>query len=152
VKDNVTPKITTNRTLTPLIVFLFAVMFGGSIWGCFHTPAVIPKELIGKYITIHPEYEGQFFELGSELITVAFGGGKYKYYSVERVEKELIDNRILYTILCANEDKGEEFNFAFFADLERGGTIHFKNKQHVVWEKQKTAISYKDHSDTQIKH
>ena len=151
-KGKVIPKTTINRTVTPLIVFLVAVMFGGSIWGCFHTPAVIPEELIGKYITTHPEYEDQFFELGSGLITLAFAGGKYKYYSVERVEKELIDNRILYTILCANEDKGEEFNFAFFADLERGGIIHFKNKQHVVWKKQKTAMSYKDHSDTQNHH
>ena len=151
-KDNVTPKTTTNRTLTPLIVFLFAVIFGGSIWGCFHIPAVIPEGLIGKYITTHREYKDQFFKLDSGLITLVFAGGKYKYYNVKRVEKEIIDNRILYTILCANEDKGEEFNFAFFADLERGGIIHFKNKQHVVWEKQKTAISYKDHSDTQNQH
>jgi hypothetical protein len=133
----VAPEITRNRTFTTLIVFLSAVMFGGSILGCFHTPAVIPEELIGKYITTHPEYEDQFFELGSGLIILAFGGGKYKYYNVKRVEKKIIDNRILYTILCANEDKGEEFNFAFFADLERGGIIQFKNKQHVVWEKQK---------------
>ena len=151
-KDNVTPKTTINRKLRPLIVFLFAVMFGGSIWGCFPTPAVIPVEIIGKYKTTHPEYEDQFFELDSGLITLAFAGGKYKYYNVKRVEKEIIDNRILYTILCANEDKSEEFNFAFFADSESKGTIHFKNKQHVVWEKQKTAISYKDHSDTQNQH
>jgi hypothetical protein len=134
------------------MVFLVAVIFGGSIWGCFHTPAVIPAELIGKYLTTHPEYEDQFFELGSGLITLAFGGGKYKYYNVKRVEKKSIENRVLYTVLCANEDQGEEFNFAFFADLKKGGIIQFKNKQHVIWEKQKSAISYKDHSDAQIQH
>ena len=151
-KDKVTPKITTNRTVTPLIVFLVTVIFGGSIWGCFHTPAVIPEELIGKYITTHPEYEDQFFELGAGLITLAFGGGKYKYYNVKRVEKKSIENRVLYTVLCANEDQGEEFNFAFFADLGKGGIIQFKNKQHVIWEKQKSAISYTDHSNAQIQH
>jgi len=148
----VTPKTTIKRTLTPLIVFLFAVIFGGSIWGCFHMPAVIPEGLIGKYITTHPEYEDQFFELGPGLITLAFGGAKYKYYSVKRVEKELIDNRMLYTILCADEDKGEEFNFAFFTYFDGGVIVHFKNKQHVVWKKQQTKISYKDHSDTQFQH
>ena len=151
-KVNVIPKTTINRTLTPLIVFLFVVVFGGSFWGCFHTPAVIPEELIGKYITTHPEYEGYFFKIGSELITLAFGGGKHRYYSVKRVEKEIIDNRILYTILCANEDKGEEFNFSFFAYFDVGVIIHFKNKPHVVWEKQKTEVSYKDNSDTRIQH
>ena len=151
-QNNVTPKTTINRTLAPLIIFLSAVIFGGSIWGFFLTPAVIPEELIGNYRTTHPEYEDQFFELGAGLITMAFGGGKYKYYSVKRVEKEISDNRILYTILCANEDQGEEFNFAFFADSGRGGIIHFKNKPHVVWEKQETEISYNDKSDTQIQH
>ena len=89
-----TPKITTNRTVTPLIVFLVTVIFGGSIWGCFHTPAVIPAELIGKYLTTHPEYEDQFFELGSGLITLAFAGGKYKYYDVKRVEKKSIEGSV----------------------------------------------------------
>jgi hypothetical protein len=147
-----TPKTTINRTLAMFIVFLSATIFGGSIWGCLLVPAVIPEELIGKYITTHSEYEDQYFEIGSGLITLAFGGKKYRYYNVKRVKKEIIDNRILYTILCANEDKGEEFNFAFFVDSESGGIIHFKNKPHVVWEKQKTEVSYKDHSDTQIQH
>ena len=151
-KSNVIPKTTVKLTLRPLIVFLFAAMFGGSIWGCFLVPAVIPEELIGKYITTHSEYEDQYFEIDSGLITLAFGGVKNKYYSVKRVKKEIIDNRILYTILCANEDKGEEFNFSFFAYFDVGVIIHFKNKPHVVWEKQKTEVSYKEHSDTQIQH
>lgn len=127
-------------------------MFGGSIWGCFHTAAVVPEKLIGKYITTHPEYENQFFEIESGLITLALGGGIYRYYNVKRIEREIIDNRILYTILCANEDKGEEFNFSFFAYFDAGVIIHFKNKPHVVWEKQKTEISYKNHSDKQYQH
>ena len=151
-KGNVTPKATIKRLPRPLIGFLVAILIGGYVWGCFFKPEVIPEELIGKYITTHPEYEKQFFELGSELITLAFGDGKYKYYSVKRVEKEIIDERMLYTILCSNEEEEEEFNFAFFADMENGGVIHFKNKQHVTWEKQVSKISYKDHSDTQMQH
>ena len=44
------------------------------------------------------------------------------------------------------------YDVCIFADLENGGVIHFKNKQHVTWEKQESKISYKDHSDTQIQH
>ena len=73
--------------------------------------------------------------LSTELITLGFSDGKYKYYKVKRVEKEIIDNRILYTILCGNEDEGEEFNFAFFTDFAGKGIIHFKNKPQVAWEK-----------------
>ena len=127
-------------------------MFAGYFVGCSQPPKFIPEELSGKYITTHPEYEDQFFELSSELITLGFGDGKYKYYNVKRVEKEIIDNRILYTILCANEDKGEEFNFAFFADFAGGGIIHFKNKPQVAWKKQETEIFYNDNSDKQIRH
>lgn len=139
------------RILTRLIIILYSLMVAGSIAGCSQSLRLIPEELKGKYTTNDPKYKDQFFELSPVLITLGFGGGKYKYYSVIRVEKEIIDNRILYTILCGNEDEGEEFNFAFFADFASAGIIHFKNKPQVAWEKQATEISYNDNSDTQIR-
>jgi len=135
VKVKVIPKTGTQRNRTRLIVIMFSVMFAGCFLGCAQPPKFIPEELNGKYSAIYPGYEDQFFELGTELITLGFSDGKYKYYHVKRVEKEIIDNRILYTILCANEDKGEKFNFAFFTDFAGGGIIHFKNKPQVAWEK-----------------
>ena len=65
---------------------------------------------------------------------------------------DIHSDSLLYKILCSNEDKEEEFNFAFFADLENGGVVPFKNKQHVAWKKKEPKISYKDHSDTQVQH
>ena len=64
----------------------------------------------------------------------------------------MIGNRILYTILCGNEDQGEEFNFAFFTDFSGRGVIHFKNKPQVAWNKQATNISFNENSDTQNRH
>ena len=147
-KRKILPQTGIKRTRTRLIVFLFSVMFAEYILGCFHPPASIPEELSGKYITTHPAYEDQFFELSPGLITLGFGDGTLKFYDVKRVEKETIDNRILYTILCGNEDQGEEFNFAFFTDSAGEGIIHFKNKPQVAWEKQETEISFNDNSDT----
>ena len=141
-----------NQTLTRLMMILFSVMVASSISGCSQSSRSIPEELRGKYATNDPQYEDQFFELSSELILLEFGGGKHKYYRVERVGKEIIDNRILFTILCANKDEGEEFNFSFFTDLAGGGILHFKNKPQVAWEKQETEISYNDNSDTTIQH
>jgi hypothetical protein len=112
-------------------------MFAGYISGCFQTPAFIPEELSGKYITTHPEYKGKYFELSPKLITMGFDGGILKFYDVKRVEREISDRRTLYTVLCVNEDQGEEFNFAFFADLAGEGIIHFKNKPQVSWGKRK---------------
>ena len=151
-KDKVIPKTGIKRTRTLLIVIMFSVMFAEYFVGCFQPPKFIPEELNGQYSATHPKYKDQFFELGTELITLGFSGGKYKYYNVKKVEKEIIDNRILYTILCANEDKGEEFNFAFFTDFTGGGIIHFKNKPQVAWKKQETKIFNNDNSDTQIRH
>jgi hypothetical protein len=152
VKGKAIPKTEKNRTPTGLIIVLFSAMVAGSIAGCSQSPGFIPAELRGKYATDDPKYKDQFIELSSAMILLGFGGGEYKYYSVKRVEKEIIDDRLLYTILCSNEDEEEEFNFAFFADLENGRVIRFKNKQHVSWEKQESKISYKDHSNTQIQH
>ena len=134
------------------MVILFSVMFAANIWGCLQAPVFIPEKLSGIYRTTHREYDNQFFKLDSKLVTMGFGEGKLKYYSVKRVEKEIIDNRILYTILCANESEGEEFNFAFFADFADEVIIHFKNKPYVAWEKQKSEISYNDNLYKKIRH
>ena len=64
-----------------------------------------------------------------------------KHYDVKRVEKEIFDRRTLYTVLCVNEDQGEEFNFAFFVDFAGVGLIHFKNKPQVSWVKEETETS-----------
>jgi hypothetical protein len=126
------------------MVALFAVMFAGYISGCFLTPTSIPEKLSGKYTTTHPGYENQYFELSPELITMGFAGGMLKHYDVKRVEKEIIDRRTLYTVLCVNEDQGEEFNFAFFADLAGEGSIHFKSKTQVSWKKKEAQPAYND--------
>jgi hypothetical protein len=122
-------------------------MFAGYISGCVQAPAFIPEELSGKYITTHPGYEDQYFELDSGFIIMGFAGGIMKFYDVRRVEKRFIARRTLYTVLCVNVGQGEEFNFAFFADLANEGVIYFKNKPQVLWEKEKTDISYNDNSD-----
>ena len=135
-KDKVTPKTEKKRTLTVPIFLLFSLMVAGSIPGCSQSLRLIPAEIRGKYATTDPEYKNQFFELGPVLITLGFDGGKFKHYNVKRIEKEIVDHRTLYTILCANESEGEEFNFSFFVDSAGEGIIHFKNKPQVAWEKQ----------------
>ena len=112
-KDKVTPKTEKKRTLTVPIFLLFSLMVAGSIPGCSQSLRLIPAEIRGKYATTDP-----------------------KYKNVKRIEKEIIDHRTLYTILCANESEGEEFNFSFFVDSAGEGIIHFKNKPQVAWEKQ----------------
>jgi hypothetical protein len=141
------PQTGTKRIPTRRIVILFSVMFAGYISGCFQAPAFIPEELSGKYITTHPGYEDQYFELSPALITMGFADGMLKFYYVESVEVDTIDRRTLYTVLCTNEDQGEEFNLVFFADLAGEGIIHFRNKPQVSWEKEETEKSYNNDSD-----
>lgn len=145
-------KLKTNRFLARLIVLIFLVMIVEFFLSCSQPVKFIPEELTGKYITTHSAYKRQFIELGSELITLGFGEGKYKYYNVKKIKKEMIENRILYIILCGNEDQGEEFNFAFFTDFAGRGIIHFKNKPQVAWIKKATDISFNDNSGTHNLH
>ena len=134
-RGKVIPKTGIKRTRTRLIVFMFSVLFVEYFVGCSQPPKFIPEELSGEYRTTYPKYENEFFNLSPKLITLGFDNGNRKVYEVIRIEKEIIDNRILYTILCGNEDEGEEFNFAFFTDFAGKGIIHFKNKPQVAWEK-----------------
>jgi len=122
-------------------------MFAGYISGCVQAPTFIPEELSGKYITTHPGYEDHYFELNPGFIIMRLASGTLKFYDVRRVEKRVITRRTLYTVLCVNVDQGEEFNFAFFADLAGEGVIYFKNKPEVLWEKEKTNVSNNDNSD-----
>lgn|GEM_PF-3393303 len=141
------PKTGIRPTPTRLIVVLFCVIFAGYISGCSRTPTSIPEELSGKYITDHPGYEDQYFELSSDHIIMGFADGMLKYYDVIKVEKEIVDPKTLYTVLCANESEGEEFNFAFFVDAAVEGIINFKNKPQVSWKKQGAQTAYNDNSD-----
>jgi hypothetical protein len=152
VKGKIITKLGSIRTCKHQIVFLYAVLFTGFNLGCYFAPPVIPAEITGKYITTHRGYENHFFELGSRLVTMGFGGGVYKYYSVEKIRKEIIENRTLYTILCVNENQEEEFNFAFFVDFSGNVTIHFKNKPKVAWYKQVAYASYNNNLFKNIQH
>ena len=147
-KTKVIPKTEIQPTRTRLIVFLFSIMFAEYILGCFQPPALIPAALSGKYSTTHPRYKGQFFVLRPTLITLGSGDGELNFYKVIRVKKEIIEHRILYTVLCGNEDLEEEFNFAFFPDFDGKGIIHFKNKPQVSWEKHGAPTAYNDNSET----
>jgi hypothetical protein len=129
------------------MVVLFSVIFAGYISGCSRTPTSIPEALSGKYITDHPGYEDQYIELSPRHITMGFAGGMLKYYDVKKVEIKKVDPKTLYTVLCANEKEGEEFNFAFFADAAVKGIIHFKNKPQVTWKKEKARTAYNNNSD-----
>ncbi len=140
-KGKVTPKTGLKRTITPLIGFLFSIMIAEYFIGCSQPPERIPEELYGKYITAHPKYRDQFFELSSEQITLVFSGGKRKLYKVRRIGRKIFENRILYTVLCTNKDGGEEFNLIFFTDFAEKWIIHFKSKPEVAWEKQEPEIS-----------
>ena len=135
-KGKVIMEIAGNRVLVEHIAFLFAILLTAINSGCSYAPTIIPEELRGIYKTTHRKYENQFFELDSKLVIMSFGGDLYKYYNVRKIDKEIIDNRILYTILCTNEDEGEEFNFAFFVDFAGEVIIHFKNKSKIAWIKQ----------------
>ena len=146
-KPVIIPKTGIKRARIRLTVILLSVMLAGYIAGCVQAPELIPEKLSGTYITTHPGYENQYFELNSGFIIMGFAGGILKFYDVRSVEKRISALGTLYTVLCVNVDQGEEFNFAFFDDLADEGVIYFKNKPEVLWEKEKTDVSYNDNSD-----
>ena len=131
----------TKRTLRKMIIILIFVMIAGAFFGCSQSLRAIPEEIRGKYVTDDPRYENHFFELSQGFITLGFTDGSMKFYEVKAIGKKSVDNKILYTALCANAAEGEEFNLSFFYDSVDVERLYFKNKPDVTWKKEKTEIS-----------
>jgi len=110
-------------------------MLAGYISGCRQKPQFIPEKLSGRYKSTHPGYENQYFELDPGFITMGFADGLLKFYDVKTVERKMVKGRIQYTVLCVNEDEGEEFNFVFLTNPGNNGKIHFRNKPKVSWQR-----------------
>lgn len=101
--------------------------------GCSREP-VIPDELIGKWTTPTPIYEGCFFEITKEEIKFGAKDGQVSNFYIKdmRVQKIPEEAWTLYTISYVVRGY-QKYEFPFYYHPASNGVIRFKNKMESVW-------------------
>jgi hypothetical protein len=113
----------------PVLIFVVAIYL-------FHSKKNkdIPSNLIGKWTTSAPGYQGRFIELTKETIVYGIGGGKEDVYTISSLEEQAEGKNIIYTINFKNSEV--KFTRSFYYHPEKGGIIQFKHQEQITWRKE----------------
>ena len=92
---------------------------------------VIPKEVLGTWITTEPRYADRAFEIRKDSLVFYIGEGDSTVHSIEGVEVDDLGGPMLLTVHYADEAGPNQFSFYY--DPASGGIISFKNQRHMKW-------------------
>ncbi len=114
-----------------LVALAILIVFIGSNCGKNTT---ISDELIGIWRTASPKYEGCFFELRTNSITIGPQEGEPNSFAITNIKrkkksKEEWTSYIIYYV----DQGGKEYEFPIYYLPERTGVIRFKNQLDIVW-------------------
>jgi hypothetical protein len=118
------------------IVIVVLILIGVSLsMSCTRKNTDITENLIGKWTTSAPGYQGYFFKLTKETIIYGHDGDEQNVYNISSLEKNQEGKDIVYTINYKSADV--KFTRYFYYHPENGGTIQFKHQKHIEWRKSK---------------
>lgn len=109
----------------------------------------IPENLIGKWTSSAPGYQGYFFELTKKTIIYGHHGDEPDVYVISSLEKNQEGKDIVYTINYKSTDV--KFTRYFYYNSENGGAIQFKHQEHITWRKLRKDDSSKNSEADQNK-
>ena len=95
--------------------------------------AKIPRELVGTWKTTNGLYADRSMEIGGDDINFVTGGGTQYTGFIDNIRSIAENGKTLYTI--SYSVNGMPSQLSFYYDDANGGTIQFKNQEHVVWNK-----------------
>jgi hypothetical protein len=114
---------------------LVAAIFCIGLTACGSPDAVrLPAALIGTWTTNNPDYEGRFFTLTPDRITLGVGDGVTESYRIVAVRETRDKEGLLYTMEYADQAQGSH-SMAFYFDAGGGGTVRLKNQLQMRWRK-----------------
>jgi hypothetical protein len=116
------------------------ILIGGAVFVTIYVlffstrPAPLPDELVGFWKTSNPGYEDRFLELSKATIIFGTGNDGLDTNFISNVEKVLRNGAVLYTVHFHRPNEPEN-KISFYYDPKNGGTIMFKNQNHIRWNK-----------------
>jgi hypothetical protein len=126
------------RKVTILLI-LALFLSGCSSW----KEEPFPQDLIGRWETDEPRYDGCSFEITKNQIIFSNIHENYiDINTIKGIEKTVEDDKILYHIDYENNE-GLEYKFSLVY-MNKGGrdVIHYKNQKEVKWVKKDELIEF----------
>lgn len=120
-------------TLTRIVL---AIALFATIIGCqSQTSNTVPEKLLGVWKTSHPKYADRFIEIKNDVIIFGTGGESFELHALADTSESREGKFFFYTISHINHH-GQRYTFAFYYDLDDGGTMRFKNQRRIIWTKE----------------
>lgn len=112
---------------------MFTILSVLLVSGCSRKP-VVPNELLGKWKTPTPIYEGCFFEITKEEVKFGSKDGQVSNFFIKSMKTQQIPSEewTLYTISYVARGF-QKYEFPFYYHPASNGVIRFKNKMESVW-------------------
>ncbi|OPL16977.1 MAG: hypothetical protein AVO38_06680 [delta proteobacterium ML8_D] len=93
----------------------------------------LPDDLIGRWITSSPRYNGRFLELSQIAVIFGVGEDNIDVNFISSVEKRIEADVILYTIKYRNQNETE--GSIVFYWYPSDNVIRLKNQRQMIWKK-----------------
>jgi len=116
---------------------LLAMAILAPILGCRapQEPAVVPADLHGVWKTTDSRYEGRFFELTVNTVTLGTGEDRQETYPIRTVETRRETRATAYALTYMNPAEGAADTLVLHYEPRDGGVIRFGNQPNVEWRK-----------------
>jgi hypothetical protein len=99
---------------------------------------VVPGELLGVWKTTEPAYEGCYFDIKEDRVSIkTIEGSVYvnTIIGVKEDKKMSTKDRIYYIISCLTPDKVKDELRLYYSPIEKPGMIRFVNQEKIAWTK-----------------
>jgi hypothetical protein len=99
---------------------------------------LVPGELLGVWKTKEPAYEGCYFDIKKERVSIkTIEGTEYvdTIIGVKKDKKLSTQERIYYIISCLTPDKVKDELRLYYFPKEEPGVIRFVNQENIAWTK-----------------
>jgi hypothetical protein len=98
----------------------------------------VPGELLGVWKTKEPAYEGCYFDIKKDTVSIKTAEGtEYidTIISVKIDKKMSTEDRICYVISCLTPDNVKDELRLYYLPQEEPGVIRFINQEKITWTK-----------------
>jgi hypothetical protein len=114
------------------------------VLACGKADRNISEDLLGVWVTDHPQYRDRFLQLSADTITFGWGAGEVASYAVTSIENE---KNAAGTLICVHyrdlEQNDYQVSFGHLADGD--GQLWMKNQEKIIWLRDQTASIHEPH-------
>jgi hypothetical protein len=120
-----------------ILYAVLAILFIFSGYAC-EKRVVVPGELLGVWKTKEPAYEGCYFDIKKDRVSIKTAEGTEYVDTIIGVKKDKkmsTEDRICYIISCLTPDKVKDELRLYYFPKKAPAVIRFVNQEKIAWTK-----------------